>query len=138
MHRPGFTFGKPEKLCRRKIIDHLFNKGNSFLVFPVRVQYLPTNLPEDVPVQALFSVSKRRFKRAVKRNLLKRRMREAYRINKHPLYDVIDKKSFQLSVAFIYIGDKELDYKTIEKGIRKALQKLIEEIGKNEGNQRNI
>ncbi|MGQ1889433.1 ribonuclease P protein component [Thermophagus sp. OGC60D27] len=138
MHRPGFTLGKPEKLCRRKVIDQLFNKGKSFLVFPFRVQYLPVTLPEDVSVQVLFSVSKRRFKRAVKRNLLKRRMREAYRLNKYPLYNVVNDSSLQVAVAFVYIGDKELDYKTIEKGMKKALLKLSDEIGKNEIYQKNI
>lgn len=132
MHQSGFTFGKSEKLCRRKLIDQLFGKGNSFLAFPLKVQFLFTELPEDVPAQVMFSVSKRRFKRAVKRNLLKRRMREAYRLNKHQLHECAQGKSLQMAIAFIYIGDSILDYHSIEKGMKKALIKLTDEIKRND------
>jgi ribonuclease P protein component len=127
MEQTDFSFAKKEKLCSRKTIDHLFNKGNAFMTFPVRVQYLFKENPEDVPVQALFTVSKKRFKRAVKRNLLKRRMREAYRLNKHLLYNVLNTRNLQMAIAFMYVANKEHDYQTIEKEIKKALLRLVAE-----------
>lgn len=130
MKQPGFNFGKSEKLCSRKIIDRLFERGEAFMAFPLRVQFMPAELPENVPAQVMFSASKRRFKRAVKRNLLKRRMREAYRLNKQPLMDVLEEKDVQLGVAFLFVSKEELDYHFIEKAMKKAIQKLINEVEK--------
>ena len=79
------TLRKPERLNRKKIIERMFAGGSrSFSLFPLRVVYLPV---PDLEAQAaiLVSVSKRRFKRAVKRNRVKRQIREAYRLNKHLL-----------------------------------------------------
>ena len=128
MTHPGFTFGKEEKLCSRKSIDRLFLKGEAFIAYPLRVQFMPAILPEDVPVQAMFSVPKKRIKRAVKRNLLKRRMREAYRLNKHPLCDVLLQNKQQLALAFILVAKDEVDYSAIEKGMKKAIARLVSEI----------
>ncbi len=89
---------------------------------------MPAELPEEVPAQVMFSVSKRRFKRAVKRILLKRRIREAYRLNKQPLLDVLNSKNQQIAVAFLFVSKEELDYHTIEKAMKKAIARLIAEL----------
>ena len=80
-------------------------------------------LPVQYPVQVAVSVSKKNFKRAVMRNLLKRRMREAYRLNKEILYNVFGKDE-QLAVMFIYAGREEKEYELIEKSMKQALLKL--------------
>lgn len=82
------------------------------------------DLPVPYPVQAAFSVSRRNFKRAVKRNLLKRLMREAYRLNKDRLYQALGDKE-QLAVMFIYAGREVKDYELIEKSLKQALSKLL-------------
>ena len=74
--------------------------SRSFSVFPLRVVYLPVG-ELDAPVSILVSVSKRYFKRAVKRNRMKRRIREAYRVNKQELLNVLAQKQIRLAVAFI-------------------------------------
>ena len=79
------TLHKSERLDKKKVIDKMFSGGaRSFSVFPLRVVYLPVEELE-APVSILVSVSKRRFKRAVKRNRVKRQIREAYRKNNHGL-----------------------------------------------------
>ena len=78
------TFEKSERLCSTKIISGLFENGNIFYtsLFKVVWNKSPVTLP--LPAQVAFSVSKRGFRLAVTRNLIKRRMREAYRKNKYP------------------------------------------------------
>jgi ribonuclease P protein component len=80
-----FTFRKEEKLTKEKDIQELFEKGSSFYLFPFKVFVLPNPRPEASHHQVLISVSKKNFKRAVDRNLIKRRMRESYRLQKEAL-----------------------------------------------------
>src|SRR5471030_2413656 len=98
-----YTFKKEERLCNKKLIDELFHNGSSFLCYPFKASWLIIDEPRQIPAQILFSVSKKRFKRAVDRNLVKRRMREAYRLNKQQqLYDLLNSagKKIALSVGY--------------------------------------
>ena len=81
----SFTFKKAERLCSKKTIEKLFAEGKSFLSFPLKVVVLEMPDSGEYKAQAAFTVSKKIFKKAVKRNLVKRKMREAYRLNKHIL-----------------------------------------------------
>ena len=119
-----FTFHKEERLCSQKIIEELFSSGESFLSYPLKVVFLKTELPESTPVQAAFAVSKRNFKHAVNRNLLKRRMREAYRLNKPNFYPEIVSKGIQLAIMFVYIAKEIAEFPVIEKSIIAAFNKL--------------
>ncbi len=121
----SYSFQKNERLCSKKIIDKLFAEGKSVFVYPVKIVYLETPFPLKNQVQAAFTVGKRNFKRAVQRNLIKRRMREAYRLNKHNLYNEIGEK--QMAVFFIYTGKTISEYKQIETAIKKGIKKLIEQ-----------
>jgi ribonuclease P protein component len=82
------------------------------------------------PAQVAFSVTKKGFRHAVARNLLKRRMREAYRKNKHILYNYLDAEKMQIVFIVIYRGDSISDYAAIEKSTRELLEKLISLIRK--------
>lgn len=106
------------------MIGDLFTSGESFLAYPIKVVFQKTILPVPFPVQAAFTVSKRNFKRAVKRNILKRRIHEAYRLNKPNLYRELAAKNLQLAIMFVYIGKEMLDYPAIEKGMISAFKKL--------------
>ena len=120
------SFNKNERLCSKKVIDKLFVEGKSVFSFPVKIVYLETQLPAKVPVQAVFTVGKRNFKRAVQRNLIKRRMREVYRLNKPGFYSEIGEK--QVAVFFIFTGKTISEYSQIEAAIKKGMKKLISEL----------
>jgi len=124
----GFTFHKEERLRSQKLIGDLFTSGESFLAYPLKVVFLKYEFPESYPVQAAFTVSKRNFKQAVKRNLLKRRMREAYRLNKSDFYEELAAKNLQIAIMFVFIGKKMVEYSAIEKGMKSALKKVLAKV----------
>jgi ribonuclease P protein component len=117
----SFSLKKHEILRSKKSIKELFNSGSSFILYPFKVQYLPDfNSPNN---QVLFSVSKRNFKKAVDRNLLRRRIREAYRLNKSLLL-ADEKEASSISIALIYIGKFKLPYAEIEDKLKQVLVRL--------------
>ena len=114
-----YTFRKEERLSKDKLIQELFDKGSSFYLFPFKVFFMP-NPDQDSPFhQVVISVSKRNFKRAVDRNLIKRRIREAYRLNKEML-PVRNK----LLIAYIYSVKDILPSVQIQERLVKTFKKL--------------
>ncbi len=133
MSEPGaMTFGKEERLCSRTLIDRLFHKdgSRSMAAYPLRLVYMKTQDGEDIPpAQMLVSVPKRCFKRAVKRNRVKRQVREAYRKNKHILYDKLKlQEDTRLTMAFIWLDDKLWDTQKVEQKVVNLMQRLAEKL----------
>ena len=117
----SFSLKKHEILRSKKEIKELFDSGSSFFLYPYKVFYLQN--PDSDNNKVLFSVSKKNFKRAVDRNLLRRRMKEAYRLNKSTLSDM-QKKSFSLSIGLIYISKFKLPYIDIENKLKQVFIRL--------------
>jgi ribonuclease P protein component len=99
-----FTFNKQQKLKSRKQIEHLFSKGKSFHVSPIKALYDFTASNVEENLQAGVAVSSRNFKKAVDRNRIKRLLREAYRLQKNELQNLLKGRSLYMSVFFIYTG----------------------------------
>ena len=120
------TFKKEERLHSKKLIQQLFADGHSFFVYPFKVIYKEVPEQEVIPASVLISVSKKKFKSAVKRNRIKRLFRESYRKNKYILIDSEEeeKKITPLLIAFIYVADTIMEYHEIEKKIILILQRL--------------
>lgn len=105
-------------------MELLFKEGLSQASYPIKLVYIETPVDLIYPAQSLFVVPKRLFKKAHDRNTLKRRMREAFRLNKSNFYEAILERNKKLLLAFIYIGKKEEEYLSIEKAILKLIQKI--------------
>ena len=105
----------------------MFEAGRSVYAPPIRIVF---KLAEEgpFPVSMGVSVPKRLFKRAVDRNLLKRRIREAYRLNKHGLYDLLLQSDQKLHMFIQYTQKEISDFRSIEAGILKGLEKLRQEL----------
>ena len=122
-----YTFKKEERLCSKKFLEKLFHNGSSFLVYPFRIVSIPETLHVVSPAQVVIAVSKRKFKHAVDRNLIKRRVREAYRLNKDTLlYSFLNEKNLNLIISIHYIGKEIAEFQFIEKKLKLAIGKLIE------------
>lgn len=119
----SFTLKKEERLSSKKIIDKLFTEGNSILQYPLKMVFLKTELPGNYSAQTAFTASKKLFKRAVHRNRIKRLLREAYRLNKHIIYQEFTHE--QLAIFIIYIGKELPKFQQIETATKKGLKKIL-------------
>ncbi len=126
-------FLKEERLKSQKTISLLFKEGRSFTCYPLRLVYAEVEITADAPFPIQFSVTvaKRNFKRAVDRNVLRRRIREAYRLHKDTLYrflqnlpDNSDMKNKHFAFMVMYVAKEELPFNEIEKGIKKMIYKF--------------
>ena len=106
-------------------MEALFKSGTSFNAYPVKLIYLDTSLDLKFQAQAMFVVPKRNFKRSPERNLLKRRMREVYRLQKGVLYEELKSLNKKVLIAILYTGKKEEAYSVIETSILKLLRKIF-------------
>ncbi|GHU81822.1 hypothetical protein FACS189415_0980 [Bacteroidia bacterium] len=118
------TLPKEERLSWKRNIDLLYAKGQSFVAFPLRVVYLPMDEAGPVPLTFMVSVPKKRIKKAVGRNYIKRQVREVYRVRKQALMETLAEKNQSMFLAFLYI-DKEIHpFANMEKAMMKAMKIL--------------
>lgn len=119
------SFPKREKLKNKKLIEQLFVKGKSVSSYPIKLIFLKTELHLDVPIQAGVTVPKKNFKSAVKRNRIKRLIRESYRLNKACVFNN-SKGTF--AFLFLYLGKKVPEYQEIDTHLQTVLQKFKKKI----------
>lgn len=119
----SFGFPKSERLYRKKAIQELLDRGSSFYLYPFRVFFRQSSEPSH---EVMFSVSKRNFKKAADRNLLKRRMREAYRLNKASVSG-----TSKLQMAYIYTAKEILPFEEIRNKMLLSFKRFQENEKKN-------
>ena len=129
MNKP-FSLSKNERLKSKKNIDTLFLHGRAFFVFPYSVKYLIFDElmnPEEA-LKLVASVPKRKFKRANKRNTIRRRLKESYRINKVELKQLLINKNKSMHLLVTYNANEEIPYQEMNENMKKVLQILEEKI----------
>lgn len=127
-----YTLGSQERIKSTKLIDTLFSGGNSqsIVAYPLRVVYMKGGREADTPqTQIMVSVSKRHFKRAVKRNRVKRQIREAYRLNKNLLSEKLTQQpDMTLYLAWIWQADELFPSSVVEERMKILLHRLAEKL----------
>lgn len=131
MPSPVLTLTKEERICSKKLIEALFagNGSRSMTSFPIRAVFLEQKSTEgEPPVQLLVSVPKRCFKRAVKRNRVKRQIREAFRRNKHILADAMTGSGRSVAVALIWMSADLSATHLVETKVKDLLVRIKERL----------
>ena len=133
---------KSARIHHRSLQERLFNEGSKIHEYPLKMMWnsltseeLQANFRDKVPdligpVQVLVSVPKKRRRKAVDRVLMRRRIREAFRINRGPLLDSLKQlgKVRTLSIGFVYMKDANADYSEVEKKMTRLLERLSEKV----------
>lgn len=134
-----FTLQAIERLKLRKQIETLFHTGEAFSVFPLRVVYAKTPSTDvgGSPVRVGFSIPKKRVKKAVGRNKVRRVIKEAWRLQKHVLYRQIP-DGWQLHCFLVFTGTEKFTFADAEKVVRKAIEKLTVITAKWPGDPENL
>lgn len=125
MKKNGFS--KNERLCSSKLIDRIFAESTPFLIYPYRVSKLAVSQPDKSWVQVVFSAPKKRFRNATDRNTLKRRMREAYRLQKHPLVANCEQQNQPLAIFVSYVGKQIHDSEFMHTRMFEVIKRLNEQ-----------
>lgn len=125
MHNNRFPL--KEHLKSKSIIDKLYAEGASVTAYPLRAVFIEVPADSQEPAATiLISVAKRRFRHAVDRNLVKRRIREAYRLNKNPFIDSLNTQGKKMAVAILYIDTKHNSTEFLMKKMSKLLSAITD------------
>ena len=127
----GNRLYKYEKLCSRTAINNIFQGGKSVICYPLRAAFTIAE-ENETPAKFLITIPKKKIRKAVNRVLLRRRVREAYRLNRHLLIPKLQEFGVSLNVAFVYLSDEISDYAHINEKMQALLGKIVNTVEKSE------
>ncbi len=119
----NYSFSKDERIRSKKTINEIYKSGKAINVFPLYSKYIVNN-SQNVFSKVLISVSKKKFKKAVQRNKIKRYIREAYRLNKHILYNCFKKNNSKIAFVLNYSQNSMPSFQYINKSIKVLFYKI--------------
>lgn len=126
---------KSEKLCGVTRIDGLFATGQSLIAYPLRAVFDVAGAePHMASARFLVSVPKKKLRRAVDRVLIRRRVREAYRLNRALLLPTLAAHGRCVDMAFVYLSSSLKDYGIIEEKMRQLLNRIAAQVSEQDGN----
>ncbi|MDX2359232.1 MAG: ribonuclease P protein component [Crocinitomicaceae bacterium] len=128
----SYSLGKNYKLCSRKTIDEVFKAGVSIKAYPFIALIYPTQFSDGNSLKFVFSAPKKKFKKAVQRNRVKRICKEAVRLNKSSLEEYLVNNKQQLAVVLIYTSNDELKFEQLQRKTQKLFNAIIQHL--NEAN----
>ncbi|NPA42404.1 MAG: ribonuclease P protein component [Chlorobi bacterium] len=125
---PKKPLGLPKayRIKRKKIMDALIGEGESLFLYPFKLIYKEMPLPEDVPFQMAVGVSKKRFRKAVRRNRVRRLVRESFRLEQHRL-----PSDRQLALLIVYVGKEEEKFDFMRRRMARLLDMLTQKFKDN-------
>lgn len=124
-----YTLSKSERISAQKRIETIFSGSESFIAYPLRVVFTRRDTIDGQPLVAMMvSVSKKRLKRANKRNRVKRLVREAFRLRKHAFANIAASGGMSLDIAFLYLKEDLPSFEEIEKSMQKSIYVLTEKL----------
>lgn len=124
-----YTFGKQERLKSSLAIQELLKEGQVISVYPFKIFWKNSGDPKQLsPVRTAVLVPKKKFRRAVDRNLMKRRIREVYRQNKTLIYEPLQNKKQGILLVILFLSDDFISFDRLNSGIRDVLGKLADQL----------
>ena len=130
MVQKKFSFKKVERLSGKIQFNNLFSSGHSLYLYPFLLIWKITEADQACPVKAAFIAPKKKIKKAVKRNYIKRRIKESYRHHKIELCDFLNEKKINIHLAIVYKEANPVPFKTLDEKINQCLKRLEKEITK--------
>ena len=125
----GFTLGKEERLRSNLSIQELLKQGKSVYSFPLKIYWdFSPDIHQEYPARVAVIVPKSKFRRAVDRNLMKRRLREAYRLNKSILYESLEERNQKIQLIILLLSDEFIPFSQLEKRTQEILLQLTKKL----------